>query len=63
MKDVQSKKTFVSRWEIKKKKKIMISNSLKQSFTDIHQAIVDQKWINSQLSGATLTALLVSDEG
>jgi serine/threonine protein phosphatase PrpC len=52
----------MSRWEIKKRKRFLINNSLKHSFQDIHQAVLDQKWINSQLSGSTLTAILISDE-
>lgn len=52
----------MSRWDIKKRKQCLTSKALKESIAELHERVVNEAWIHSDLSGATLTAVLVSDE-
>jgi serine/threonine protein phosphatase PrpC len=43
-------------------RRALIKKALAESFPDIHSSISAQ-WFDTQLSGATLTACLVTDDG
>lgn len=52
----------MSRWDIKKRKQCLTTKALKESFSEMHEKVVCEAWIHSDLSGATLTAVLVSND-
>lgn len=41
------KVSVIDRWEFKKRKIALTNKALKESFVQIHDQVVSQKWINS----------------
>lgn len=53
----------MDRWELKKKKQQLIKKALNDSFVEMHDIISNSRSIfNPDLSGSTLTAVLITDE-